>query len=40
MKSIMVSPIPLANIEIDQEFDDVLVEHVAKIIAVLPNLED
>jgi len=40
MDSIMVSPIPLANIEIDEEFDDVLVEHVAKIIEVLPNLED
>ena len=40
MDSIMGSPIPLANIEIDQKFDDVLVERLAKVIQVLPNLED
>ena len=40
MDYIMERPIPLANIEVDQKFDYALVEQLAKIIEVLPNLED
>jgi hypothetical protein len=40
MDYIMGRPIPLANIEVDQKFDYALVEQLAKIIEVLPNLED
>ena len=40
MNSGMGSPIPLADIEQDQKFDDRLVEQLAKVIKVLPNLED
>jgi hypothetical protein len=36
----MGSLISLANMEIDQKFDDALVERLAKVIQVLPNLED
>jgi hypothetical protein len=36
----MGCPIPLANIEQDQKFDDALVERLAKVLKVLPNLED
>ena len=36
----MGRPIPLANIEHDQKFDDSLVQRLAKVIEVLPNLED
>ena len=32
--------IPLANLEHDQKFDAALVERLAKVIEVLPNLED
>jgi hypothetical protein len=32
--------IPLANLEHDQKFDNALVERLAKVIKVLPNLED
>lgn len=40
MDSIMGHPIPLVNIEQDQKFDDAIVERLAEVIAVLPNLED
>jgi hypothetical protein len=40
MNSSMGRPIPLANIEQDQKFDDALVERLAKVLKVLPNLED
>ncbi len=40
MDSIMEQPIPLVNIEQDQQFDDAIVERLAEVIAVLPNLED
>ena len=40
MDSNMGRLIPLANIEVDQKFDDALVEQLAKIIEFLPNLED
>jgi len=40
MDSIMERSIPLANIEQDQKFDDALVEQLAKILKILPNLED
>jgi hypothetical protein len=40
MDSSMGSPIPLANIEQNQKFDDALVERLAKVIDVLPNLEN
>ena len=40
MDSSMGRPIPLANIEQDQKFDDALVERLAKVLKVLPNLED
>jgi hypothetical protein len=39
MDSIMGRPIPLANIEKDQKFDNALLERLAKVIKVLPNLE-
>jgi hypothetical protein len=40
MASIMGNPIPLANIEQNQKFDDALVQQLAKVIEVLSNLED
>jgi hypothetical protein len=40
MDSIMGNPFPLADIEQNQKFDDALVEQLAKVIEVLPNLED
>jgi hypothetical protein len=40
MNSSMGRPIPLANMEQDQKFDDALVERVANVLKVLPNLED
>jgi len=40
MDSSMKRLIPLVNIEQDQKFDDALVERLAEVIAVLPNLED
>ena len=36
----MGRPIPLANLEHDKKFDAALVERLAKVIEVLPNLED
>ena len=36
----MGRPIPLANLEHDQKFDAALVERLAKVSEVLPNLED
>jgi hypothetical protein len=40
MDSSMVSPIPLVNIEQNRKFDDALVKQLAKVIEILPNLED
>lgn len=40
MDSSMGRPIQLANIEQYQKFDDALVERLAKVLKVLPNLED
>lgn len=40
MDSSMGRPIQLANMEQDQKFDDALVERLAKVLKVLPNLED
>ena len=40
MASSMGNPIPLANIEQKQKFDDALVQRLAKVIEVLSNLED
>jgi hypothetical protein len=40
MDSIMGRQFPLVNLEHDQKFDDALVKRLAKIIEVLPNLED
>jgi hypothetical protein len=40
MDSIMGRLIPLVNLEHDQKFDAALVERLAKVIEVLPDLED
>jgi len=40
MDSSMRRPILLANIEQDQNFDTALVKLLAKVLKVLPNLED
>jgi hypothetical protein len=36
----MGRPITLANIEQEQKFDDALVARLAKVLKVLPDLED
>jgi hypothetical protein len=36
----MGSPIPFANIEQNQNYDDDLVKQLARVIEVLPDLED
>ena len=40
MDSGMRRTIPLANAEQCQEFDDNLVKRLAKVIQILPNMED
>ena len=40
MNRFMRFTLPLANIEQDQIFDDVLVQLLSKILAFLPNLEE
>ena len=40
MNSIMGKLIPIMNLEQDQKFDNVLLDRLAKIIEVLPNIEE
>jgi hypothetical protein len=40
MDSIMGRQSPPVNIERDQKFDDTIVKRLAKILDVLPNLEE
>jgi hypothetical protein len=40
MDSIMRKKFPLADIEQNQKFDGALVEQLAKVIEVLPDLEE
>ena len=40
MNSIMGKLLPIMNLEQDQKFDNVLLDRLAKIIEVLPNIEE